>query len=123
MLNFDDYTRAIDDRGKLFAFNKLQQFDIKRVYLIEPEKNIWRGKHFHKECTQIVLVFNGELFCKVINENTKEVNEFVMPAGTSFCQTPGLAFCFKANLEDTKILVLSNREFDKNDYYEVSLGV
>jgi hypothetical protein len=122
MINFDDYKSAIDDRGKLFAFNKLKQFDVKRVYLIEPEKDIWRGKHYHKECTQLILVLNGEINCKVINENTKDVNEFVMPAGTSFCQLPEMTFCFKGNLEDTKILVLSNREFDKNDYYEVTLN-
>ena len=122
MTNFNDYKKIIDTRGQLFAFNKIQKFDAKRLYLIEPEINVWRGKHFHKDCTQLILVFNGELTCKILDSSTGLIDEFILSAGSSFLQKPGLAFCFKSNLKDTKLLVMSDKEFDKNDYYEVALN-
>lgn len=116
----NNYLKIIDEkRGNLFAFNKFQNFYFKRFYLIEPEQNIWRGKHFHKECTQLITVINGEITCKLINNQSEIISNFLLKEGQIFLQQPNFALCFKSNLKNTKILVFSNKEFDSNDYYEV----
>ena len=117
----NNYKKSFDERGILYAINSLNEFLVKRLYLIEPKQEVWRGKHYHKCCKQFIILLNGKLTCKTIDINNN-VKTFEMLPGSTYYQDIGNAFCFKSVSEDTKILVLCDKEFDKNDYYEVCLN-
>jgi dTDP-4-dehydrorhamnose 3,5-epimerase-like enzyme len=114
---------SLDERGSLFAVNSLSEFKLKRLYLIEPTVGHWRGKHYHKESTQLIVVLNGEIECKIFDlDNQQNVNNFFMSTGCSFEQNPGITFSFRSKEQNTKILVLSNTELNESDYYEVKIS-
>lgn len=116
---FENYILAKDERGSLFALNKIENFNAKRIYLIEPKKGHWRGKHYHKLCTQLIAVMCGTIECKIIDENLKEKKDLIrMNAGDVYIQKPGITFSFSSIEENTKIVILSDHEFDSSDYYE-----
>lgn len=114
--NCETYKKFIDDKGSLIAFNEIESFETRRTFIINCKKNIWRGKHYHKKTTQIILVLSGEINVK-ITDSTGDKQTAIMSEGSYYKQLPYTQFEFSANSEDALILALCDTEHDSNDYY------
>ena len=71
-----------DNRGDMFILeNKNLKMNFMRTFLVYGDKNTHRGRHAHKQCSQLLIAINGkiEVVCKdaqnhksFILENPKE---------------------------------------------------
>lgn len=112
----DFYKSNVDSRGALFAFNEIEEFSACRVFFISCNKGHWRGKHYHKNTTQLVLVLSGQIEVKITSQ-AGEVIQGMMGPGTSYMQVPYTQFEFCALSEDAQLLVLCDTIHDSGDYY------
>ena len=48
---------------------KIKSFKLKRFFIVNGKKNSLRGKHAHKQCTQIIYQINGETEIEILNKN------------------------------------------------------
>lgn len=110
-----DFRVSEDDRGTLVAFDNFGSFNLKRFYVISCYKNKWRGNHYHKLSTQMILVIDGHLKVEISENGNKRIIE--MLPGETFLQLPFTQFKFCSISETSKIIVLCDREFDNADYY------
>lgn len=111
-----NFKSFFDERGALFAFDLLEEFSAKRAFLITCKKGNWRGGHYHKLTTQIILVFDGTINTKITN-SLGEVEIGTMTVGTQYRHNPYTQFEFCAQTDEAKILVLCDTLYDPNDYY------
>jgi len=118
---FLDHKINIDKRGILTSIDKFHDFNVRRFYLIEPKIGFWRGKHYHKQSTQIIVVLAGRIDCRVKDNNSFEYVEFSMDAGQSYYQDVNSSFAFKSCVDETKIIVFCDKQFDSKDYYEMEI--
>ena len=118
---FLDHKVNIDERGILTSIDKFPDFDVRRFYLIEPKMGFWRGKHYHKQSAQIIVVLAGRIDCSVKDNNSSGHVEFSMNAGQSYYQDVNHSFAFKSCAGETKMIVFCDKEFDSKDYYEMEL--
>ncbi len=110
-----DFKISTDERGSLIAFNEIEQFPLKRFFLINCKKGNWRGKHFHKINKQIIFCLEGTLRVKIFD--LEGYQEEDMCAGMFFEQNPLIQFEFCATSEEAKILVICDSLHDPSDYY------
>lgn len=115
----DLYKSSIDSRGTLFAFNEIKEFLARRVFFISCNKGHWRGKHYHKKTTQMVLVLSGQLEVKITSQKG-EILQGLMVPGSSYLHVPNTQFEFCALSEDAQLLVLCDTLHDPEDYYVIS---
>jgi dTDP-4-dehydrorhamnose 3,5-epimerase-like enzyme len=113
--NMKKYSRSVDERGNLIAFNELEALLVKRCFIINCKKDAWRGKHYHKKTTQLICLAKGELEVK-ITDNTGE-RYHIMCEGSTYLQVPGMQFEFRSISDESTIIVLCDREHDPEDYY------
>ncbi len=112
-----EYKNTKNKNGKLKIFDKLKKFSTKRVFLIEMSKNDIRGNHGHKKQNQILLLFSGKIIVYYfrINKNKTEKKK-VLSEGQLFEMKKNIHIKFKALIKST-IVVLADKNFDKNDYF------
>jgi len=113
----DVFKTAADERGSLQAFNSLEAFPVKRIFLITCKKGNWRGKHYHKKTTQVILVLSGEIEVKIKDMSSGTLQVGTMNAGCMHTHLPLTQFDFCATSESASILVLCDTEYDQADYY------
>lgn len=88
---------------------------IKRVFTVLDHKDIRRGCHAHKECTQILICQSG--ICEVLCDDGKEKQMFVLDSPSVGLSIPPSIWSeqfYKAN--STLLLVLCDQLYDKEDY-------
>lgn len=110
-----EYKRFEDDRGVLSAFNGLEGFNTKRFYIIECEKDKWRGDHYHKFSTQLITVFEGILNVEITTKD--EMLSTTMKSGDTFLQIPNCKFKFKSITKTSRLLIMCDSHFDEKDYF------
>lgn len=110
-----DFKKITDERGLLTVINQIPNFLVNRLYLIEPSLGMWRGNHYHKISQQTICVLEGNFECKVTKES--QIETFQIKPGDIFFQEKNVIFEFCAITEVSKLLILCDKEFDKNDYY------
>ena len=106
---------SADERGILSAFSFQEFFQIKRFFHIICKKDVWRGKHYHKKGTQLICLLKGSLDANIIRQNSFE--KVTLKEGDVFLQEVGCQFEFKANEENTTLLVLCDSDHDESDYF------
>lgn len=115
-----DFRVSKDDRGTLTAFDKFGSFDLKRFYVINCLKDKWRGSHYHKLSTQMILVIDGRLEVEITENGSKRIIE--MLPGETFVQLPFVQFKFRSLEDNSSIIVLCDKEHDLSDYYSETIG-
>ena len=63
--------------GKLTAFSLRKNFPIrvKRIFIINGEKNFVRGDHAHKKCSQFVYSILGRIKIELISKKDKGITK------------------------------------------------
>lgn len=111
-----DFKAFMDPRGTLKAFDKIGGFNVSRFYCIECRQGEWRGDHYHRQTTQLIFVTDG---CVEVmtSSATEEERVFQMGIGVMHQQKPGQKFKFRSLTPTSNLIVLCDREHDKEDYF------
>jgi len=105
-----------DERGCLSIIEKINNFDIKRVYYIYHVNGEERGGHRHQKTRQILIAVNGscEVFCEY-NDKTNETFLLNQPNKGLLLEPEDWHIMYKFS-KDCVLLVLASEFYDKNDY-------
>jgi dTDP-4-dehydrorhamnose 3,5-epimerase-like enzyme len=91
-------------------------FEIKRVYYItSPVRGLPRGQHAHKTTRQILFCIKGKV--RMVLDNGKKKGEMTLSEPEDGILLEPLVWHEMLDMdENTILLVLASKEFDKNDY-------
>ncbi len=110
----DSLTSYVDDRGSLLPVNKIP-FQTKRVLFISdvPSRGE-RGNHFSKKSDLFYVVVKGECIAELDDGFNKEVT--TLRGGDTLLFRKNTWMRIYGFTEGTILCVLSDREYDANDY-------
>ena len=107
-----------DDSGGLVVMESQSNnipFEIKRVFNVSSPKNSIRGKHAHRECTQLLVCNNGSV--EVVCDNGIEVCQYTLDKPSlGLLISPGIWAQQKYIEENTILTVLCNQTYFESDY-------
>ena len=115
LINFPYYK---EDNGDLVIMQEMDDFVpfyISRVFNVRADKNSIRGKHAHRECTQLLVCSNGsiEVFC---DEGEKQSTHILNKPDEGLLILPGV-WAEQKYLEDNSVLtVLCDQTFKEEEY-------
>tara|TARA_Y100000816_G_scaffold261024_1_gene217711 strand:+ start:1511 stop:1900 length:390 start_codon:yes stop_codon:yes gene_type:complete len=109
--------KFVSTNGTLIPFylDKIENFTLKRFFILHGKKNCFRGDHAHKKCTQIFIPLSGKIKLEIVKKNKKIFklnykNQYAL-------LVPPLNWCKISFLEKkSSILVLCNVKFSENEY-------
>lgn len=107
-----------DERGSLVAIenNKNIPFEIKRIYYIfDTKHNVTRGKHAHKNLSQVLICLKGS--CCIFLDNGSLQEKFILDTSTIGLLIENLIWREMHDFsEDCVLLVLASEHYDESDY-------
>lgn len=106
-----------DSTGKLVIAESGVQLPIefKRMFLVFGEDNVTRGKHAHKNLTQVFICVSG--VCNVACDNGSERQQFALDtAEKALLVPPGIWAEQTYSQPGTTLVVLCDRGYDEDDY-------
>ena len=90
-------------------------FSIKRIFNVRAQKGNIRGRHAHRQCSQLLICTNGSIEVKCDDGNTNELYVLDKP-NFGLLIAPGV-WAEQRYMEDNTILtVLCDRPFEEVDY-------
>ncbi len=90
-------------------------FSIKRFFNVRAQKGNIRGRHAHRQCSQLLICTNGSIEVKCDDGNTNELYVLDKP-NFGLLIAPGV-WAEQRYMEDNTILtVLCDRPFEEVDY-------
>ena len=90
-------------------------FSIKRVFNVRAQKGNIRGRHAHRQCSQLLICTNGSIEVKCDDGSTNELYVLDKP-NFGLLIAPGV-WAEQRYMENNTILtVLCNRPFEEVDY-------
>lgn len=91
-------------------------FEVRRIYWISNfQKDTIRGRHAHKNLTQMMLLLKGTLELSLYEGHESET--FLMQPGEDpVLIKPGKWRVMKNASDDAVVLVLASHEYDESDY-------
>ncbi len=106
--------------GTLIAFSLKKSFPIKvkRIFVINGEKNFTRGDHAHKKCSQFIFPVLGkiEIDCIAKKEKKKILLDFKKKEG--YLLKPKTWCKIKFLTKNAVLLVACDMEYKFSDYIE-----
>tara|TARA_B100000963_G_C22585927_1_gene653084 strand:+ start:238 stop:615 length:378 start_codon:yes stop_codon:yes gene_type:complete len=106
----------INDKGTLIlSKNILKKFNLKRFFFIKSDKKLIRGEHGHKNCNQIFLSLSNSIAVEVKNKIGKK--NFILRKYDSIFVPKKNWVRIKFKKYNSELLVLCDKDFDKNDYF------
>lgn len=106
-----------DELGDLVAFEEKAglSIDMKRVFVVSGSLGAVRGKHAHKELTQVLVCVHGA--CTVICDDGEHRKEFFLNGINQFLHVPPSIWAEQIYSEEgTVLMVLCDRLYDESDY-------
>lgn len=104
--------------GKLVAVEggKEIPIPIKRVfYVFGAREDVVRGKHAHRECTQVLVCVNGS--CEVICDDGTDRKTFMMSNPEEFLVIPpGIWASERYVTKDTVLMVFCDMPYNSKEY-------
>ena len=119
--NLEDIKRLrlpliIDDRGTLQILqeDKVPLNEIKRTFIIKANRNIKRGYHSHKRCSQLLVCLQGEIdvFC----EDGERKKTYSLKETDSIMIPPGIWSHQEYKDESNILAVWCDMDFEEEDY-------
>jgi dTDP-4-dehydrorhamnose 3,5-epimerase-like enzyme len=89
-------------------------FNISRLFTVKATENCIRGFHAHKECTQILIVLNGE--CKVTCDDGANRKDIILNKSSEGLLIPATIWAEQEYQPGTVLMVLTDKHYDENDY-------
>ena len=90
-------------------------FSIKRVFNVRQQKDDIRGRHAHRQCSQLLICTNGAVEVKCDDSSTNEVYVLDQP-NFGLLIPPGIWADQKYIENNTILTVLCDRLFEEADY-------
>ena len=88
---------------------------IKRVFVVSGSPGVTRGKHAHKQLTQILVCVHGS--CKVLCDDGSSTKEFILDGiDQLLIIPPGIWAEQTYSTQNTVLMVLCDLPFDEGDY-------
>lgn len=106
-----------DKQGLLVAFTGSNDFcmEIERVFVVTGHADSVRGKHAHKELTQIMVCLHGA--CLVVCDDGSKSSEFVLDQPyRALIVPPGIWAEQRYQKNGATLMVLCDRPYNEDDY-------
>tara|TARA_B100000214_G_scaffold367041_1_gene336722 strand:+ start:704 stop:1129 length:426 start_codon:yes stop_codon:yes gene_type:complete len=118
-VSFLDFNLFYDSRGSLcpIEFHMLP-IDVKRLFYVYgvPDRKI-RGEHAHYKTNQILICISGS--CQVICKDGESEKNYMLDSPDKGLLIPKMIWDEQIyETKDTVLLVLSDTEYNKDDYIE-----
>ncbi len=106
--------------GKLTAFSLKKNFPIKvkRIFIINGEKNFVRGDHAHKKCSQFVYSILGKIKIELISKKEKQTIILSHNRNEGYLLKPKTWCKIKFLTKNAILLVACDMEYEFSDYIE-----
>ena len=107
-----------EDNGELSVFE--QNFDaipfsIKRIFNVRSQKNSIRGKHAHRQCTQLLICSNGSI--EVMCDDSFDQKVFLLDKpNLGLLVHPGIWAEQKYIHQNSSMTVVCDRHYEPEDY-------
>jgi dTDP-4-dehydrorhamnose 3,5-epimerase-like enzyme len=114
LIKFDEHS---DHNGILHVYEcgNGVPFIVKRIFTVKAKSGDFRGDHAHKKCNQLLICLSGRI--KVTCNDGENSKEYLLDnAGYGLLVTSG-TWAKQSYLDnDSTILVLCDRVYEKDDY-------
>ena len=112
--------RIFKKRGKLTAFSLRKSFPIKvkRIFIINGEKNFVRGDHAHKRCSQFVYPILGKIKIELVSKIEKKTIILDHNRNEGYLLKPKTWCKIKFLTKNAILLVACDMEYQFSDYIE-----
>ena len=106
--------------GKLTAFSLRKSFPIKvkRIFIINGEKNFVRGDHAHKRCSQFVYSILGKIKIELVSKIEKKTIILDHNRNEGYLLKPKTWCKIKFLTKNAILLVACDMEYQFSDYIE-----
>ncbi len=106
--------------GKLTAFSLKKSFPIrvKRIFIINGEKNFIRGDHAHKKCSQFVYSILGKIKIELVTKKEKKTIILNHNKNEGYLLKPKTWCKIKFLTKNAILLVACDMEYKFSDYIE-----
>ncbi len=106
--------------GKLTAFSLKKSFPIKikRIFIINGEKNFVRGDHAHKKCSQFIYSILGRIKIELITKKEKKTITLSHDKNEGYLLKPKTWCKIKFLTKNAILLVACDMEYKFSDYIE-----
>jgi len=109
-----DITKSGDERGKLFAFNKLH-FDAKNIFWFYLVVGKQRGEYAHRKTRQILFAQVGEITINV--EHMKKSKKFHLRSNGRALYIPEMSWItIRSQTPRALCLCIASEPYEKVDY-------
>jgi dTDP-4-dehydrorhamnose 3,5-epimerase-like enzyme len=89
-------------------------FRIARVFMVCSESSIERGKHMHKQCSQVMFCIQGKTTVRYSDGRDWRVLE--LDSNTAGAFVPPTIWAEQIYEKDSKLLVFCDRDYEADDY-------
>ena len=115
LINFDYYKENDGDLVVAEGHSDNVPFSIARIFNVRANKGSTRGRHAHRECTQLLICTNGEV--KVICDDGKETSIYILDKpNLGLLIVPGIWSEQKYIKENTVLTVICDSPYSEADY-------
>ena len=106
--------------GKLIPFSLKKSFPIKvkRIFIINGEKNFVRGDHAHKKCSQFFFPIMGKMKIEYINKKEKGKKILNSRKKEGFLLEPKNWCRVEFQSNNSILMVICDRKYEYRDYIE-----
>ena len=89
-------------------------FKIDRIFMVKSIEKSIRGHHSHKECSQLLVVLNGE--CEVTCDDGEKRQTFILNKSCQGLLVPPTIWAEQTYHPNTILMVLTDRSYEAADY-------
>ena len=98
----------------VYEGSKKVPFNISRLFTVKASEKCVRGFHAHKECTQVLIIQNGE--CRVTCDDGTNRKEIILNKSSEGLLIPATIWAEQEYQPGTVLMVLTDKHYDENDY-------
>jgi len=107
----------VDQNGILTVLDNIElvPFKICRIFTVSAEKDSIRGRHAHKECTQLLICVSGSI--EVLCDDGFNKSKYILDSANLGLIIPPGVWAQEIYLEDNTVLMaLCDLPYDADDY-------
>jgi len=99
-------------------FKKIFPKNVRRIFYIYGKKNMYRGDHAHRKCSQFFIPVLGKIIVTTTTKKKKE-SYILNPEEKRALYVPPMTWCrLKFLKKNSIVLVACDRKYEFNDYIE-----
>ena len=115
LINFDYCKETDGDLVVVEGHSDNVPFSIARIFNVRADKGSTRGRHAHRECTQLLICTNGTV--EVTCDDGKQTSTYILDeANHGLLIEPGIWAEQKYMKENTVLTVLCSLPYNEDDY-------